>query len=746
MTVPLRSVLPYEDFITKNSSTLALPSDQKMRARGTEKEQRVKDQVMHTVRRKSSRGLSSSGYSSRGSGTDSASDYSTTTFRKVTTLSGASSKSYPSWGMQYNSQLSNGTIKYDKDNSRRFSSYSQMDNWMQQQHNSSVVGSPTSPSSDSAFLYSSRINSYSEPDLTNPQGRSIKYTKKKSSQISNGRAVGCPASGNSYMQGTFRNTIYQAAPQKRMSLHSPGIQSDGAGYSQFTTEQKRYSKRNFVDMDAGVSSGDRAGEIMEELTIQKAIDLLESKNPEMQVKACSFIQHATFQDDRAKQEVYRCDGIPQLVRLLRSNFPEIQEVAMGALRNSVFKNADNKREIQKCNGIKEALNILGDKSSPELQKQITGFMWNLSSHDELKDELINKALPTLTNEVVIPYSRWSEDNKVSRNAIDPEVFFNTTGCLRNLSSAEQSGRQTIRNCRGLIDSLAYYVQSCVNANIPDEKSIENCVCVLHNLSYHVDTEVPNKYSQLGMSRSTINTKDKSSTGCFSQKSTKIQDNDFDLPVPEEDNNPKGANLLFHSDMIHTYLSLLRNSKNDSTLEACAGALQNLTASKGMMSNATSQIIGLKENGLPQISRLLQSGNTDVQKTATSLLCNMSRHKPLHQVIASQALPTLSQLFSGAPKSSKGSDDILSSACYTMRNLMVSNPLIAKQNLNSGILTGLMAMCKNGYSPKASLAASTLLSDLWGMKEIQGLLKQQGINKNLMNQVAPLATRAFQKSF
>lgn len=46
----------------------------------------------------------------------------------------------------------------------------------------------------------------------------------------------------------------------------------------------------------------------------------------------------------------------------------------------------------------------------------------------------------------------------------------------------------------------------------------------------------------------------------------------------------------------------------------------------------SQLIGLKEKGLPQIARLLQSGNSDVVRSGASLLSNMSRHPVLHRVM------------------------------------------------------------------------------------------------------------------
>lgn len=57
-----------------------------------------------------------------------------------------------------------------------------------------------------------------------------------------------------------------------------------------------------------------------------------------------------------------------------------------------------------------------------------GLLWNLSSADELKAELRDTALPALTENVVVPFTCWSD--KSANNNIHPDVFHNATGCLR----------------------------------------------------------------------------------------------------------------------------------------------------------------------------------------------------------------------------------------------------------------------------------------------------------------------------
>lgn len=65
-----------------------------------------------------------------------------------------------------------------------------------------------------------------------------------------------------------------------------------------------------------------------------------------------------------------------------------------------------------------------------------GLLWNLSSTDELKEELIADALPVLADRVIIPFSGCCDGNSnLARETVDPEVFFNTTGCLRCVQRA-----------------------------------------------------------------------------------------------------------------------------------------------------------------------------------------------------------------------------------------------------------------------------------------------------------------------
>ncbi|XP_044530483.1 plakophilin-1 [Gracilinanus agilis] len=704
---PLKTALAYECFQDQDNSTLALPSDQKMKT-GTSGKQRVQEQVMMTVKRQKPKSSQSSNlsYSNRGSMYDGLADnYNYGTTSRSTYYSRFQAGN-GSWGYP----IYNGTLKRDTDN-RRFSSYSQMENWNRQYNrgNCNTIG----PGSDICFTQNIKT-SRSEPDLyCDPRGTLRKgYGGNKSHKTTQNRY-------------SFYSTCSGQKPVKKCPVRPPSCTSK---------QDPVYVPPISCNKDLSFGHSRASSKICSEdiecsgLTIPKAVQFLSSQDEKYQAIGAYYIQHTCFQDESAKQQVYQLGGICKLVELLRSPNQNVQQAAAGALRNLVFRSSTNKLETRRQNGIPEAVNLLRRTGSTEIQKQLTGLLWNLSSTDELKQELINEALPVLTDRVIIPFSGWCDGNSnMSRDTVDPEVFFNATGCLRNLSSAD-AGRQTMRNYPGLIDSLIAYVQNCVAASRCDDKSVENCMCILHNLSYRLDAEVPTRYSHLEYNRNSYT--DKSSTGCFSNRNEKMMNNNYDLPLPEEETKPKGSNWLYHSDAIRTYLNLMGKSKKDATLEACAGALQNLTASKGLMSSGMSQLIGLKEKGLPHIARLLQSSNSDVVRSGASLLSNMSRHPVLHRAMGNQIFPEMTRLLSSQTGNTSNSGDIMSSACYTMRNLMTSLPQMAKQHFTSSMLNNVVNMCRSG-SPKAAEAARLLLSDMWSNKELQGVLRQQGFDRNML---------------
>ncbi|XP_061784830.1 plakophilin-1-like [Nerophis lumbriciformis] len=481
-----------------------------------------------------------------------------------------------------------------------------------------------------------------------------------------------------------------------------------------------------------------------DLTMKEAVEFLSSEEDKLKHCGAAFIQHNTFIDDKTKDQVLKLKGIPPLVALLQNPSLRINQAASAALRNLSFKNSSNKEEIQRCGGIAASVALLRETDSVEIQKQLTGLLWNLSSANSLKTDLLKSTLPVLMDRVILPYT--SSPRRDAFNGPDQETFFHATSCLRNLSSAKQSNRQTMRKCRGLIDSLVVYLRDCVQAGTPEDKSVENCVCILHNLTFQLEAESPALFNRITALANPEGQSDPEAEagpiGCFNpQRPGANSKHAFDFPVVE-DSNPSGAGWLLHSQTLQTYLALLGSSQQGETQEACCGALQNLTAQEGIVSDAMSQNIVQKLEGLQAISPLLKSNKVSVQRNAVALVRNLSKNTNLHGTLARKVLPELLSILQAGTGAGNESDDTLAMACQTANFLLAKEPEKGKHLVNGQLITALQELSQNKHFPKSSKAASLFLYQLWSYKDIQSLLKKQGMSKSsFVNQATSAVHKA-----
>ncbi|XP_036615338.1 plakophilin-2 [Trichosurus vulpecula] len=471
-----------------------------------------------------------------------------------------------------------------------------------------------------------------------------------------------------------------------------------------------------------------------EMTLEHAVSMLDSDSTlASRIQAAiTFIQHECFQKSEARKRVNHLQGIPKLLQLLKLQNEDIQRAACGALRNLAFENNDNKMEITELNGVPQLLQVLKQTGDLETKKQITGLMWNLSSNDKLKNLIITEALLTLTDIVIIPYSGWSEGDYPKVNGLlDFDIFYNVTGSLRNMSSAGPDGRKVMRRCEGLIDSLVHYVRGTIADYQPDDKATENCVCILHNLSYQLEAELPERYSQSNyIQNRNIRTTNNKSIGCFGSRSRKVKEQYQDIPLPEERSNPKGVEWLWHSIVIRMYLSLIAKSIRNYTQEASLGALQNLTAGSGPMPSAVAQTVVQKENGLQHTRKMLHVSDLSVKKTAVSLLRNLSRNLSLQNEIARETLPDLVSIIPDTVPNSDLLIETTASACYTLNNLIQNSQQNAQELLNTGGFLKIIAVSTGDsyVSNKASKAASVLLYSLWSHTDLHNAYKKAQFKK------------------
>ncbi|CAM4682379.1 unnamed protein product [Leuciscus chuanchicus] len=596
---------------------------------------------------------------------------------------------------------------------------------------SSSFPSPTTPASATEF---------SEPKFQFSPGKlnGTSFQFSESSMMTSQRATGRSLSLRSTVR---RQTQRESQRSWNVESQSNGMKTSGNDFAWNKTggrntkkfqsmrlesnQQISASRSQLINIKPSSSQSQTgangtSGELPD-ITLEEAVRYLTLSDESSQLRGASFIQHQTFTDERAKDEVWRLAGIPALIQLLKSDNLHLQQTAASALRNTVFKDEKNKIEVEKCEGLEAILTLLRNTNVAETQKQLTGLLWNLSSADELKPELIRNALPLLTESIVVPYNDWTASKH-----IDDEVFYNTTGCFRNLSCASGKERISMRNCTGLIDSLVTYIQTQMDRGETDDKTVENCVCILHNLSYQLEKEAPEHFIELS-SPDESPTENKNKMSIFNPKRTKTQ-KALSFSAMEVD-NPEGVNWLYHEKSLQLYRSLLASSQNEATLEACCGALQNLTASKSPMSTLVSQTIVEKLQGLPVISTHLSSTNLGLQKAAISLVGNMSRVASLRGSMAKEVLPRVNTVVSNVPLKMVKSDSTIATACRVMHTLMLAEPEIGKKILNTKLIDSLSMLSSNLKFDTARKDAGVLLWVLWAEKDFQKVLKKEGMDKD-----------------
>uniref|UniRef100_A0A8K9WWX0 Catenin delta-1 n=1 Tax=Oncorhynchus mykiss TaxID=8022 RepID=A0A8K9WWX0_ONCMY len=330
--------------------------------------------------------------------------------------------------------------------------------------------------------------------------------------------------------------------------------------------------------------------------LPEVIAMLNYRLDPVKTNAAAFLQHLTFKNDKVKSEVRRLKGIPSLVSLLDNPKRDVHHSACGALKNiSYGPDHDNKIAIKNCDGIPALVRLLRKARDQDLTDTITGTLWNLSSHDSVKMEIVDHALHALSDEVMVPHSGWERGSDGGEESLKPRhlewetALTNTAGCLRNVSSERSEARRKLRECAGLVDSLMYIVQSQINRKDVDNKLVENSVCLLRNLSYQVHREVPGceRYQEAApLNQGPAPGSNKA--GCFGSRKGKgkkdADDGSVDqVDIPKRTMPAKGYELLFQPEVVRVYTSLLRESQNPSVLEAAAGAVQNLCAGRWTVS-------------------------------------------------------------------------------------------------------------------------------------------------------------------
>ncbi|NWW41043.1 PKP4 protein, partial [Panurus biarmicus] len=485
--------------------------------------------------------------------------------------------------------------------------------------------------------------------------------------------------------------------------------------------------------------------------LPEVIHMLQHQFPSVQANAAAYLQHLCFGDNKVKTEVCRLGGIKHLVDLLDHRVLEVQKNACGALRNLVYgKSTDeNKIAMKNVGGIAALLRLLRKSVDAEVKELVTGVLWNLSSCDAVKMTIIRDALSTLTNTVIVPHSGWNsssfdDDHKIKFQT--SLVLRNTTGCLRNLSSAGEEARKQMRCCEGLVDSLLYVIHTCVNTSDYDSKTVENCVCTLRNLSYRLELEVPqarllgiNELDDLLGKESPSKDSEPSCWGKKKKKKKKTsQEDQWDGvgPIPGFSKSPKGVEMLWHPSVVKPYLTLLAESSNPATLEGSAGSLQNLSAGNWKFA-AYIRAAVRKEKGLPILVELLRMDNDRVVSSVATALRNMALDVRNKELIGKYAMRDLVNRLPGGAGPSVLSDETVAAICCALHEVTSKNMENAKALADTGGIEKLVNITKGRGDRQVVKAAAQVLNTLWQYRDLRSIYKKDGWNQSHF--ITPVST-------
>lgn len=564
--------------------------------------------------------------------------------------------------------------------------------------------------------------------------------------------------------------------------------------------------------------------------LEEVISFLSSPDPMIRANSIAYLQHLSYADDHVKQRTRLIGGIPILIDLLNRDMLEVKRNVCGALRNLSFgrKNDDNKRAIRDALGIQSLIRTLVDNPDNEIRELATSVLWNLSSCEDVKWTIIDEALNPLVSIILVPYTAWFRANLNSTQQFLPTVnethwstvFRNVTGVLRNISSAGAHARKQLRDCGGLVESLFFIINSSISRNDVENKLVENCVCILRNLSYrcqetqdpdydkHYYTNNNNNTSQTDSTSNSmqnspsspsssgnlttslvghVSSKVTDNLGCFSfgrrsksktnSKSSFLSSKNNSstsradqstisanehrsttlLPPHHPSNlqangqtsstlirtstqldgfnntnsnatlsrsgishisNPNASDtsskdLLWQPDVVKPYLALLSGCSNSETLEAAAGAIQNLAACYWQPSIDIRAAVR-KERGLPVLAELLRMDREKVVCVVATALRNLAIDQKNKELIGKYAMPDLVNKLTLNPNSqeSNSSDDTIAAVLATLHEVISNNVDFVRSFYEAGGLNKLtyIVLNKSRFSVRVQRFAAQVSYD------------------------------------
>lgn len=210
------------------------------------------------------------------------------------------------------------------------------------------------------------------------------------------------------------------------------------------------------------------------------------------------------------------------------------------------------------------------------------------------------------------------------------------------------------------------------------------------------------------------------------------DHNFDtLDLPKRTEAAKGFELLYQPEVVRLYLSLLTESRNFNTLEAAAGALQNLSAGNWVWATYIRATVR-KERGLPVLVELLQSDTDKVVRAVAIALRNLSLDRRNKDLIGSYAMAELVRNVRSAQApalpGARLEEDTVVAVLNTIHEIVSDSLDNARSLLQARGVPALVALGSASQSAREAKAASHVLQTVWSYKELRGALQRDGWTK------------------
>ncbi|XP_048780708.2 splicing regulator ARVCF-like isoform X3 [Ostrea edulis] len=482
--------------------------------------------------------------------------------------------------------------------------------------------------------------------------------------------------------------------------------------------------------------------------LQEVIDYLSHPNKQVKANAAAYLQHLCYTDQDIKVKTRGLDGIPPLVELLHSDYPEVQKNACGALKNLSYgrgpAGTDNKKAIANAGGITELIRLIRKECEEEIKELVTGILWNLSSCEELKPNIIAEGLPDIVNHVIIPYSGHDRRKMISYEPWTT-VYKNATGIIRNLSSAnkddEQRGydtRNKLRESSRLVTCLIYTLKISKDNRDRENKIVENCMCALRNLSFRIQ-EVTEQdfYRKRTETLKRRQQPDKETTGCFGgggnkKKGAAAKKGKPDLNQNAERHLPPGAQEfqgLWQQETVTLYLDILKESSNPVTVEAAVGAIQNLTACYWKFADDARALVRI-EKGLPSLVDLLGQDRDDLVCHAALALRNLAIDERNKELIGKYALKPIINTLPQEKQKENVPDKTICAAVALLHELLKNSVDFAQMFVKEKGIPRLkfVKFAPGKFLKKTKDHTQRLLENLWEFKSLHGELTVNGLTE------------------